>query len=77
MADPSLPDFVSVADSGSHFEVNGAPFFFAGCNSYMLMASLELPHRWLIARINPNKSVRGYFLHRTATNIAQKAGSIS
>ncbi|CAL5222551.1 g4932 [Coccomyxa viridis] len=44
MADTCLPDFVSVAESGTHFEVNGAPFFFAGCNSYMLMTRAADPN---------------------------------
>ena len=43
MGDACTPDFVSISENGTHFEVNGAPFFFfAGCNTYYMMARAPL-----------------------------------
>ena len=42
MGDACTPDFVSVSENGTHFEVNGAPFFFGGCNTYYMMARAPL-----------------------------------
>ena len=42
MGDACTPDFVGISENGTHFEVNGAPFFFGGCNTYHMMASAPL-----------------------------------
>ena len=42
MGDACTPAFVSTAENGTHFEVNGAPFFFGGCNTYYMMARAPL-----------------------------------
>ena len=42
MGDICTPDFVSVSENGTHFKVNGAPFFFGGCNTYYMMARAPL-----------------------------------
>ena len=54
---PMNPDsFVHVSAGGTHFEVNGAPFYFAGANCYYLMvgASLSLEQA---ERMQTNKLV--------------------
>ena len=38
-APANLSSFVRVSDDGMRFEVDGAPFFFAGANCYYLMVT--------------------------------------
>jgi hypothetical protein len=35
--EPVPPQFVQVSEEGTHFVLNGRPFFFAGANCYYLM----------------------------------------
>lgn len=49
--EPVPPQFVQVSEEGTHFVLNGRPFFFAGANCYYLMVGTHLSCYGLVVAV--------------------------